>query len=308
MDNFRTAIAWSDSHGDAERTVRLAAFIPWSRFGYLAEGARRRDEALHLLNDVSPAARARLLVSASFSSWQLGEPGEGRVHAERGIALSRKLGDRNLEADGLVSLSIIAGIEGDPAARRSYADAAEVIYRDLGNQMMVLDLLHNDGLWAMDAGDYVEARSCLERALAGARELGYADGIANALSDLGVVCLYERRLEDALRLFEESLELSLESAWHISVAWTVSGVGSALSSLGEFEAAARVLGAAEALHERSGREIEAYARKAFDECSTPLRERLSEPELAAAWAAGRALNEAEAAAYALATIGERAPL
>src|SRR5438128_10491170 len=34
LDNFRSALAWLEAHQDAERTVRLAASIPFSRFGY----------------------------------------------------------------------------------------------------------------------------------------------------------------------------------------------------------------------------------------------------------------------------------
>ena len=74
--------------------------------------------------------------------------------------------------------------------------------------------------------------------------------------------------------------------------------------LGDLGAAARLFGAAEALHERLGQPIEDYAFRAYAEGSAPVRDRLDEVELAAAWAAGRALNEADAAAYALKTVDE----
>jgi hypothetical protein len=77
--------------------------------------------------------------------------------------------------------------------------------------------------------------------------------------------------------------------------------------LGELDASARLLGAAETLHERLGQPLDPYAR-AYDECSAPVRERVREPELAAAWAAGRALSEEDAAAYARMTVAELAPL
>jgi predicted ATPase/class 3 adenylate cyclase len=308
LDNFRSALGWSHAHGDAEQTVRLSAFVPWGRFGYLEEGARWRNEALRLLPDVSPAAQARILMSASFTSWQRGELGDARKEGERALALSRELGDRIIEADSLVSLSVVAGMSGDTVGSLSYADEAEALYRELGNQPMLLNLLHNRGLWAIVAGDYVQARASLEEALARSRELGVRDGVSNALCDLGVVALYERRLDEAVQLFAESLEMARESAWHVNVAWTVDGLGCALASLGELDAAARLLGAAEALHERIGRRLEPYAVKAFEEGSAPVRERIGEPELSAAWAAGRAMSEADAAAYALATVGARAPL
>jgi hypothetical protein len=88
----------------------------------------------------------------------------------------------------------------------------------------------------------------------------------------------------------------------------VNGLGCALASRGELDVAARLLGSAEALHEQIGRRIEPYAAAVYEECSALVRDRLDEPELAAAWAAGRAMSEADAAAYALAAVGERTPL
>ena len=50
--------------------------------------------------------------------------------------------------------------------------------------------------------------------------------------------------------------------------------------------------------------LEPWAARVYTDCSAPVRERLGEAELAAAWAAGRALSEADAAAYALTTVAD----
>ncbi len=120
--------------------------------------------------------------------------------------------------------------------------------------------------------------------------------------------MYERRFEDAVRLFAESLELALQDGWHLNVAWNLGGLGCALAMLGELDESARLLGAAEALHERLGQPLELYAVRVYADCSAPVRQRVGEPELAAVWAAGRALSEADAAASALMTVAELAPL
>ena len=156
----------------------------------------------------------------------------------------------------------------------------------------------------MAAGDYVRARTCMEEALARAKEFGARDEICNGLCDLGVLALYELRPQDALRLFAESLQLALRGSWHLNIAYIVGGLGCALAMLGEVTVSARLLGAAEALHERLGHPIDDYAIRAYAESSAPVRDRLGEVELAVAWAAGRALSEADAAAYALKTVGE----
>jgi Tetratricopeptide repeat len=168
----------------------------------------------------------------------------------------------------------------------------------------LLGVLHDEGLWAMQTGDSVRARACLEESLAGVRELGAKDDICNCLLDLGVVALYERQLEEAVHLFAESLELARQTGWHMNIAWNLGGLGCALATLGELGVSARLLGAAEALHERLGRPLEPWAARVYTDCSAPVRERLGEAELAAAWAAGRALSEADAAAYALRTVAD----
>ena len=77
---------------------------------------------------------------------------------------------------------------------------------------------------------------------------------------------------------------------------------------GDAETAARLLGAAEGTTERIGEDVQPYAKRAYDESAALVRERLAEPAIAAAWAAGRAMSEADVVSFALATFGEQTPL
>jgi hypothetical protein len=73
---------------------------------------------------------------------------------------------------------------------------------------------------------------------------------------------------------------------------------------GEFELAARLLGAAEAIDEKSGwPDMDAHERQAV--AATTALSRSDAPEIAAAREAGRAMSDSEAAAYALATVAEQ---
>ena len=63
--------------------------------------------------------------------------------------------------------------------------------------------------------------------------------------------------------------------------------------------AARLLGAAEALREASGAVHMAMERSEYEQIVISLRAQLPAPELAAAWAAGRAMAMDEAVDYAL---------
>ena len=303
LGNFRSALAWLEARGDAERSVRLSALVPLGRFGLLAEWGEWSDRALPRLPDVSKPAKARALLTASWVAFSRGDLTSVPLLGEEALLLYRELGDRMHEGLCLFHLSAVAALD-DEASYQAAVSAATAIFRDLGADMPLLAVLHDDGLRAMAAGDYIRARACMEEALARAKDFGARDEICNGLCDLGVLALYELQPQVALRLFAESLELGLQGSWHLNIAFTVGGIGCALGMLGELTPSARLLGAAEALHERLGQPVDDYAVRAFAEGSAPVRDRLAEVELAAAWAAGRALSEADAAAYALKTVTE----
>jgi ATP/maltotriose-dependent transcriptional regulator MalT len=130
----------------------------------------------------------------------------------------------------------------------------------------------------------------------------------NALCDLGILALYERRYEEAGRLFAESLESAIRTGYRINVVYTLRGIASVTAVRGEIEAAARMLGAAERTAQEIGEDTQGYARAAFAETTESVFERREVPAVAAAWSEGRAMSEADAAAYALAAVADGEPL
>ena len=98
-----------------------------------------------------------------------------------------------------------------------------------------------------------------------------------------------------------------KGGWHFNVAFNLSGVACAFAAAGGWSAAARLFGAAEALFEHLAQPVDDYARPSLRRRQRPVRECLGEVELAEAWAAGRALSEADATAYALKAVTERQP-
>ena len=308
LDNVRTALAWLGACDDVERTGRLAAQFPFLRLGHLAESWGWCGRSLARLPEVSGPTRLRILRDAAYLANYRGDQTTARGWGHEALLLSRELGDRIHEGTALWMLSAIAADEGDTAAYEDLVSSAAAIFRELGADLPLLMLTHSDALVALNAGDYARARASLEKALERARALSHRDEICNNLCDLGVLALYERRFDVALPLFGESLRLANQSSWHYTVAYCLWGMGCGLAAAGDLSAAARLFGAAEALHERLGQPIEDYAVRAYLEGSAPVRERLGEVELGAAWAAGRALSEADAAAYALKTVAELPPL
>jgi predicted ATPase/class 3 adenylate cyclase len=310
LDNFRSALEWLRTAGETELAVRLATGLGdfWHTTGHLSEGTRWLDASLGLATELSPSLQAWAADRAAQLAWRRGDLERSRNLAERALTLYRELGDDYRVAWGLGALSLVSYLAGNHVDAKTLADEAIDIFRELGDKKGLLILGHNQGLSAMASGDYVRARSLLEQSLAGAREMGSDQNAGNALCDLGVLALYEQRHEEATALFRESLASAQRTGWRINVVYCLRGL-SAVAAGDDLESAARLLGAAEAIHEQIGQDIEGYAKRAFDHAQSRVHESLGEPAVAAAYAAGRAMSEADAVAYALgAVVAERAPL
>jgi tetratricopeptide (TPR) repeat protein len=305
-DNFRAALGWLAAHDDAESLVQLMFGLRsfWEVRGHFAESRRWCDVGLTLAPRLPPALEARVWLHDASFGWRTGS----RTSALRALTLYRQVGDRYHQALCLHLASNAAGEAGDHAEAYSLAQEAGTIYAETGDRRRAAIIDHNLGLWALDRGDWPRARSHLEAGLAGAREIGSDQLKGNSFCDLGVLALYEGREDDAVHLFAESLESARRTGWQINVAYCLRGLGSTAATRGDADTAARLFGAAESVEERAGAPIQSYAKRVFDQRAAPVRKQLTEPSIAAAWAAGRAMSEADAVSFALATSTELAPL
>ena len=301
-DNFRAALSWlvanEESEAFAQLTVRLSVF--WETRGYLMESKRWNDAALTLAPELPPALEARVWLHAASLGWHFAEPERARASAARARELFREVGDRRSEARCLVAAALAATFAGDDAVD-PLAEEAKTIFRELGDRRGVHHITHIQGLWAMQCNRLERARACLEESLELARELGSDQLVGNALCDLGVLALYRRRYDVAVSLFAQSLESAWRTGFSINIAYSLRGLGGVAAVKGHIETAARLLGAAEGVQERTGDQTQPYADRAFEEAAAPVRKCLSEPAVAAAWAAGRALTEDEAVSLVLGT-------
>ena len=301
-DNFRAALTWLAANEEkealAQLTVRLAAF--WETRGHLIESKRWNDAALTLAPELPPALEARVWLQAASLGWHFAEPEPARASAARARELFRQVGDRRSEARCLQAAALAATFADDDAVD-PLAEEAKTIFRELGDRRGVYHITHIQGLWAMQCSDWQRTQACLEESLELAHELGSDQLVGNALCDLGVLSLYQRRHDDATSLFVQSLESAWRSGFTINIAYSLRGLGGVAAAQGHVETAARLLGAAEGVQEQTGDQTQPYAIRAFDETAAPVRKRLSEPAVAAAWAAGRAMSEDEAVSFALAS-------
>jgi tetratricopeptide (TPR) repeat protein len=310
LDNFRAALDRVTTAGETETAVRLVTGLSnlWQTTGRLSEGNRWLDWALEAAGDVSPSLRARAMLGASGFAWRRRDFGRARNLAEEALTRFRELDDPTYVAWSLANTAIIVSLDGDFAESDALATQAERMFRELGNVRGAMVQTHNRALTAIEAGDYVRGRQLLEQSLADAERAGSDQFTGNALCDLGVLALYEGRYEDAAPLFARALESALRTGWRINLVYTIRGLAATAAARADLDAAARLLGAADVIEEEIGERPQGYAVRIYADTAAPVLDRLDEPQIAAAHAAGRAMTQADAVAYALTTVSEQAPL
>jgi len=310
LDNFRATLDRLRQTGENEPAVQLVCAITdlWETTGHHAERGQWLEWALGFADDLPVELSARVKLSVSNYAWRHRDIERARALGEESVELFRELGDQRHVARALATLGIVAEIEGNFDESERLAAEAESIFREFGHERGALAQTHNRALIALHTKDFERARPLLERSLSEARRLGSDQRTGNALCDLGVLALYERRYDDAALLFADSLESALRTGWRINVVYTLRGLGGVLAMRGELDTAARLLGTSTALQVRIGEALQGYSVDAYAEVSAPVLDRLDEPDLAAAFAAGKAMSESEAAELALASVGRKSPL
>ena len=104
---------------------------------------------------------------------------------------------------------------------------------------------------ASEQGDFASARELFEESLALARRLESPDWVARAFSNLGSLAMYDDKLDEAVRLFEEPIAHWREVGNVRSLSLVTQNLGIALSGGGEHERAIALLGESVVLARRA---------------------------------------------------------
>jgi tetratricopeptide (TPR) repeat protein len=307
-DNFRAALTELVARDDRESVVRLVRGLHglWIHRGHSREAARWSDEAVRLAAELPPLSKASAWHSATTFAWRRRDLQRAWELGQLALAAYRDAGDAQGEAWSIRQLGVIAQLQGDLDAADALYEQAAAMFLDLGELRFVQVVVVDQGTCALQRGDYAHARALLDENLARSRELGLEAEVGNGFLLLGILALYERRYDDSVPLFVESLESALRHGLRVNVPLSLRGLAASAAVRGDLESAARMSGAAETLHEQTEEEMYPEESSAFAEAMAPVVERADEPEIAAAWAAGGAMSESDAAAYALATVSDQA--
>lgn len=320
-DNIRVALRWCVERKESEIALRLSGALTrfWYRRGHISEGRGWLDmvlataeRALQPPDDASTQesrsmmeAWAKVLNGAGILASVQGDYNASRPRFEAGLALARKLGDKQSIANTLHNLGTGAQEQGDYASARSMHEESLALRRELGDKRGVGMSLNNLGIILKEQGDHAEARAHQEEGLALRRELGDKWGVAMSLNNLGVIA-EEQQDYDAARLYlEQSLALRQDLDDKVGIASCLEELGrvTAASAPGDKETqerAAVLFGAAEALREALNAPLSPVELPLVEQAVADMRASLDEAIWERARAEGRTMTMEEAIGVALA--------
>jgi len=301
-DNLRAALGWAVERGDAEVAQRLATHLArfWVVLGHVGEGRAWLDRAVALPGPAAPETRVDALCwAAEFAGHQDAADRAERLAADA-LTLSTAAAYGRGAAMALHQIGLAAHRRGDLAAAAARYEEALARFRALAEPVWEGVVLRDLGVLAGVRDDHDRATVYHERALAVWRRLDHPWGVPAALRDLADEALCRGDAAAALPLYRESLDRWRRLGEKLHVAGALLGPASVALAGGQAARAARLLGAADALHEAVGAVPPADLPGGLGGGVATARAALGEEAFAAAWAAGRTLSVEEAIDEALA--------
>jgi predicted ATPase/transcriptional regulator with XRE-family HTH domain/Tfp pilus assembly protein PilF len=228
---------------------------------------------------------------------------------EESLLIWREAGEKYGIATALTNLGVLHGFRGNYEAARSLHEESLAIRRKLGDKLGIATSLANIATVVLAQGDYASARALHEENLAIRREQGDKPGMAHSLYDLGFVLHRQGDLKRAASLIKESLSIWRDlgnkqgiaeclaelAVIAVSQAQEKKRKGQQRATLGR---AARLFGAAEAISEAIGFQLQRADRASFERNAALGCTQLGQPSWDALQAEGRAMTIDHAVAYA----------
>jgi non-specific serine/threonine protein kinase len=300
-DNLRETIRWSLAAGRPEIGLRIlgAAWRFWQERSALAEGLTWAQTLL-----VHPAAqgptpeRAAGLDGAGGLAYWLGDfEAAGRYYREC-LAIAETLTDQELQAEAHYGLGFIEMTRGDSQAVRRHEEASVELYGRLGDADGQARARMGLVLGLLLEGEYAAARELEEQNVRHFREKRAWVTLGDTLTILSAVELRMGDIPAARRDAAEALRvrMSLEVlTGRLGILQTIAIIELAG---GQPTRAAVLAGAVDALRAESQVMLPPVRILKLDDPAVGARAAIGDVAFEEAWALGRAMSMAEAAAYA----------
>jgi tetratricopeptide (TPR) repeat protein len=239
---------------------------------------------------------ADALATLSATHFFAGEPDRGLALGREAVDRARQVGDDGL-LGRILMIYLMSGDLIEPAqSARLRAEAIACTERS-GNQLLLSFLHNNAAVHALSDGDIPAARAHLDQAAQAAR----ATGLENpaAAINLGWAQREEGNPEEALSSFETSLRIARRSGEQPIIACAILGLACVAADLGDWDRSAHLHGVAQAFLDRSGEPWQDLEKRYHKDNLARVRTHLGDEPFDRAHAKGMALSADEALRTAL---------
>lgn len=242
---------------DVEKCLNLTGAIHrlWSVHGHYTEGRNRIENVLGKSRNASKTARTKALIPAADLAWSQGDFDAAAKFYRECLELSREIGDKRKIAQSCNGLAITKLNQNEFDIRHLLEESLQ-IGREFADKPIIGVALMGLGELSRLEGKNQDARIFYEEIVDEAGKDGDAFNLLYALFNLGSVSCMDGDAEKAFNQLTESLKIAKELGSVRAVADCLDGFGFAETVSKNYEKAAKLFGAAEALRESVGFEIQ----------------------------------------------------
>jgi non-specific serine/threonine protein kinase len=302
LDNVRAALNWSRDENRFEWGLRLAAALEY--FWAIRDHQREGCEILLNLLEM-PAAAARTPVRAkalnifSLLCIRIAEYQQAETAAHEALAIGQVCSDIRTTALALFALGWGSILQGRYHQAQAWLEQSLALFQASGDKQQSMRPLLFLGIGAMWLGSYARAQALFAELAMLEREWSDKSVLSTATRFWGFALFYQHDYAGASAKFRESLMPNLAFKDTTGIAPCLIGYAVVAVMCEQFERAAQLLSAVEALVESTRVKLMPYDRAQYTQYSTVLRARLSEAAFNAAWEAGRQMTLDEVITLAL---------
>ncbi|HEX5216620.1 MAG TPA: helix-turn-helix domain-containing protein [Vicinamibacterales bacterium] len=287
LESYRVALTWLIERGRPGDAAGIAAGLMqfWMIRGGAAEGLQWYEQILRLPS-LPPVLEAKALVGAAMMMYSLGELGRARTGLTRALALAADAGDAEIVAQAEHLFGHIEHAVGNIGVARDRFTRSVEGFRALGITWGVGNSLNGLAKVALAMGDADEAERLLDQAASVLRQCPWF--LALALYRRAVLELLRGHADEAIALVRESLTLYRQLQDKYAIVYVMVPLAAAAVLKGDDLWAARILGARDAVTERTGATIaDRWVHALGEQAEWEVRGRLGPDRWARAHAAGR---------------------
>jgi tetratricopeptide (TPR) repeat protein len=288
LDSYRGALTWLIERGRSAEASDIAWGLKyfWLIRGHATEGLQWYEQLLNLPS-LPPAAELRALAGAAVLWYTQGELGRARTALTRARALTHGANDMDVVAQAEnLSGHVEHSVGNLNAARESFTRSVDV-FRTLAIPSGIGNALSGMAVVVLASGDADQAERLLDEATSVLRHAG-PWFLTWALYVRAILAVRREKASEAIALVRESLTRIRELHDKFAFVYALVPLAAAAVLIGDDTWAARILGARDAVTERTGvTVVDPSVRDLRDRAEREARARLGTDRWALAYAAGR---------------------